>query len=328
MKQAFVTGGTGFLGLNLVEQLTQAGWRVTALHRPSSNLTYLGKFPITLAEGSILDRESLERTMPKGADAVFHMAANTSIWSRNNATQTRDNVEGTRNVVDAALAAGAKRFIYTSTWNVFGQGHETISEDTPQTGANSWINYVRTKAAAEEIVREALPRGLKAVILNPAHIIGRYDTGNWARMIIMVERNALPGVPPGAGAFCHAEQVAKAHIAAAKLGRIGENYLLGGREASFLDVVATIGELLDRKVPNRAMPAWLLRLVARVYELKAAITGREPEVTPEGAALVLFHPRILSDKAERELGYHPVPLEGMLRDSIQWLRAEGLLNGN
>ena len=119
-RSAFVTGGTGFLGLNLVEQLTAQGWQVTALHRPGSDVRLLSRFPARRVEGDLLDPASLRRAVPRGVDAVFHVAADISMWQGHAARQTRVNVEGTRHVVEAALEAGAGRLVHTSTWNVYG----------------------------------------------------------------------------------------------------------------------------------------------------------------------------------------------------------------
>jgi nucleoside-diphosphate-sugar epimerase len=326
MKHAFVTGGSGFLGLNLVEQLILAGWRVTALHRASSNLKYLSAFDVTLVEGSITDAGAVLRALPDDVDCVFHVAANTSLWSRRKAEQDADNIEGTRNLVAAALKRRARRFVQTSTWNVFGLEHDEISEATIKTGGESWVNYTLSKVRAEREVQAGVMKGLQAVILNPAHIVGKYDSRNWARMITMVARRKLPGIPPGRGSFCHAAEVARAHIAAAAQGAVGQNYLLGGTDASFVEVIGVIGELTGRKTPSRPLPAALVRAVARFQTIGAALTGREPDLTPEGASMVLSHPRIVSDRAARELGYRTIDLRHMLSESHNWLKSEGYLD--
>ncbi len=324
-RTAFVTGGTGFLGLNLLEQLTAAGWQVVALHRPSADLSLVARLPVDLAEGDLLDPASLKRAIPKGVDAVFHMAADTSVWARNNERQTRINVEGTSNVLNAAAAADAGRFVHTSTWNTFGLEQGQLSEASPQLGGQSWINYNRTKFLAEEAVRQAAAAGLPAVILNPCHIMGRYDRHGWARLILDLCNRWIPAAPPGAGAFCHAEEVAKAHIAAAERGHAGRTYLLGGVFASLLQVFWTIGEVTGCKAPRHALPAAAFRLAALFSTGAARITGREPLITPEGAAMVTVSARVVSDLAERDLGYRLVSLRAMIEDSYSWLQSEGLI---
>ena len=324
-KAAFVTGGTGFLGLNLLEQLTATGWRVVALHRPGADLRLVARLPVALAEGDLLDPASLKRAIPRGVDAVFHVAADTSVWARNNERQTRINVEGTHNILEAAAAAGAGRFVHTSTWNTFGLEQGQLSEASPQLGGHSWINYNRTKFLAEEAVRTAAAAGLPAVILNPCHIMGRYDRHGWARLILDLCNRWIPAAPPGAGVFCHAREVAKAHIAAAERGRASGNYLLGGVFASLLDVFRTIGEVTGRKSPTITLPAAAFRLAARFSTEAARVTGKEPLITPEGAAMVTVSARVVSDLAERELGYRAVPMKTMIEDSYTWLQSEGLI---
>lgn len=324
-KTAFVTGSTGFLGRNLIEQLSAAGWAVTALHRASSDLATLKPYGVRLAMGDVCDGASLRRAMPQPVDTVFHLAADTSLWSGHKERQTRINVDGTRNMVMVALEKGCRRFVHTSTWNTYGLEQGSISETSPQQGAHSWINYDRTKYLAEQAVRAGIERGLAAVILNPAHIIGRYDRHNWSRFVRLVAEHRIPGVPPGSGCFCHGAEVARAYIAAAERGRAGENYLLGGPEASFSEVARIIGELTGRPVPTRPLPALLLRNAARVAVAIAAVTGKEPTTTPEGVAVALAHARIVSSKAQAELGYRHVALRVMLEDCLTWLRSEDLI---
>jgi len=324
-RSAFVTGGTGFLGRHLLEQLTARGWQVTVLHRATSDPSALRQLPVQPAEGDLLDAASLRHSLPVGVDAVFHLAADTSMWSRYAARQSAINVEGTRNVVAAARAAGAGRLVHVSSWSTFGLEQGAISEELTQQGGRSRLNYDRSKFQAEEAVRAGVAHGLDAVIVNPAHIIGRYDRHGWARLIIAAHRHWLPGVPPGAGTFCHAEAVAQALIAAAEHGRSGENYLLSGADASFVEVFRVINQVTGSRVPLRPLPGWLFRWPAAASVALAALTGREPDVTPEGVAIALARARVTSRKAERELGYQPAPLAAMVEDSYRWLKSEGLI---
>ncbi len=324
-KTAFVTGSTGFLGLNLLEQLTQAQWDVVALHRASSDLSHLREYPVEPVEGDLSDLDSLRRALPQGLDAVFHVAADTSMWSRHDARQSEVNVTGTANVLAAAREAKARRFVHTSTWNTYGLEQGEISETCPQLGGTSWINYNRTKFLAEERVRAAVKAGLEAVIINPCHIMGRYDRHGWARLILDLCNKWIPAAPPGAGTFCHAQEVAKAHIAAAERGRVGQNYLMSGAFASILEVLQTIGRIAGCRAPKHAIPAAAFQIAARVNVMLAAGTGKEPELTPQGVAMVDVSAKVVSKLAEQELGYRPAPLETMITDSHAWLEAQGLL---
>lgn len=325
--KAFVTGGTGFVGMNLLQQLLEQGWDVTALVRQNSPLENIQGLDIRQHPGDITDPDCLRSGIPKEADAVFHVAASTNIWSRNNDLQTRINVDGTRNVMEAAIRAGAGRLIHTSSFIVWGFHDTLLSERSPWLDNANWINYVRTKRAAETLVKQAVTeRRIDAVILNPAHILGPGDTHNWSRMIRLVHDNDLPGVPPGGGAFADVREVAKAHIQAFHMGRKGENYLLGGHDIQFIDVIRMTGEILGRKVPGRASPAWLLKAISQVYVLAAAITGTEPDLTPEGAAMITRHIECDSSRAIAELDYRFTPVRQLLLETTQWLRDKGMLN--
>ena len=179
---------------------------------------------------------------------------------------------------------------------------------------------------AEQIVKQAVSKErLDAVICNPAHILGPGDRHNWSRMIRLVSSGKLPGVPPGGGAFADVREVAKAHVEAFHRGRSGENYILGGEDTMFIDIVRMTGEILGKDVPQKASPAWLLQAVARVYAIIAAITAKEPDLTPEGAAMITRHIECDSSKAQRELGYAFTPPRALLQDTCAWLREQGML---
>ncbi len=325
-KTAFLTGATGFVGSHLAQQLTQQGWTVTALVRENSSREDLTGLPIHLCTGDVTDRSSLERAIPGGVDAVFHVAANTSIWSRERALQNRVNIDGTANVIAAAAAAGAGRMVHTSSFVVWGFHDSTINESTPWTPNDEWINYLRTKRIAEQQVRQAVSDGvLDAVICNPAHILGPGDRHNWSRMLRMVNQGKLPGIPPGGGAFADVREVAAAHIAAYYKGETGANYLLGGEDVTFLELIHIAGKLLNKQVPAKASPAWQLKLAGKAGALVSRFTGKAPDITPEGAAMITRHIHCDSSRAQDKLGYRFTPIGELLKDTCDWLQREGLL---
>ena len=323
---AFVTGATGFVGANLVRELLRKNWQVNALVRSSSNLVDLNDLPIEIHRGDITDLVSLQAALSQPPDCVFHVAASTNVWSKNNGPQTAINVTGTKNVLKAAIQAGVGRLIHTSSFVVYGFQPQRFNEDAPRLGNANWINYVRTKIAAEQLVQEAVLNGsLDAVIVNPAHILGPFGRHSWSRMITMVNQGSLPGVPPGGGSFADVRQIAKAQIEAFHRGRRGNNYLLGGNSAEYLDIITMLGELLNRPVPQKPMPAWILRSVARLKALAAGISGKEPDLTPEAAAMITQHMHCDSRKAGKELGYQPTPVRKLLEDTCDWMYNAGLL---
>ncbi|MBW8050286.1 MAG: NAD-dependent epimerase/dehydratase family protein [Cytophagales bacterium] len=324
-KTAFVTGSTGFVGLNLIEELCKEDWEVYALHRPTSDLKYLNRFSVNKVVGSIDDHDSLIAAMPDQVDAVFHVAGNTNMWSKRNKQQYIDNVTGTRNMVNCALAKKAKRFIHTSSVAAFGIHREMIDENTPSNAETSKINYFITKYLGEQEVKKAVSKGLDAVIINPAHIMGPYDKHNWAKLIKTIYYNNLPGIPPGIGMFCHVKDIARAHINAVEKGKTGENYLLGGVEASFKEVINQIEKLLKKKETRKVTPKWALQLACNWYMFVSIFTSKEPQITPETLELLTGNVSCKYDKAIETLDYKTSSLEEMAGDSCRWLEDEQLL---
>jgi nucleoside-diphosphate-sugar epimerase len=322
-RAAFVTGGTGFVGLNVVKELMIRGWDVTALHRPSSDLKLLKRFRPKLAVGTLTDHAALLAAIPAGTDTIFHVAGNTNMWRGGNAEQTRDNVEGTRHVVDAALAKRVRRLVVTSSISAYGMVSGEINEQTPSVAANSRVNYQNSKWQAQELALAAVPKGLQVVIMQPGAIMGPYDVGTWSRLFLMVRDDKLPGVPDSMLTFAHVREVVAAHIAAADKGQNGGAYLLGGENKSMLELVREIAVLVGKPAPAKVMSTGLLRMVAAVGSLASRVTGKQPPITPEMVKTISKSVSTSSAKAQRELGYRVVPLKEMVKDCYDWMVAEG-----
>lgn len=326
-RSAFVTGATGFVGRHLVEELCRLGWEVTAFCLPTDHREVLP--PVArVAVGDITDVDSLRAGLPARSDVVFHLAANTSTWPRRASRQYRDNVTGTANVAAVAIEKSAGRLVYTSSISAFGyQPGRLIDETTTSTVHLRGDQYGRTKFAAEQhLKRLAVERGLPVVILNPVNVLGPYDRANWTRQLILpVSRGTLRAVPPGSGSWAYVIDVVAAHLAAARDGRSGENYLLGGVEASFRRVVDEIAAILGRPPSRRATPAAVLRLALWAATARSALDHRQPALTLPQYRRAVGDLRCDDTKARRELGYRHTDLHTMLADTIDWLRREGLL---
>lgn len=325
-KTAFVTGATGFVGLNLIGELLDQGWEVIAMHRAESDTSALRKLrKLDLVQGDVTDKAALKDLIPRYVDCVFHTAGNTSMWVRGHVEQLRVNVKGTRNVLRAALDSSAKRFVHVSSIVAYGSHSGTITEETPTRGNASAINYVRSKALAEREVRKAAGEGLKAVLINPANMMGAYDTASWSRLFRLIKSGRLPAVPSGGGSFAHVQEVARCMIVAAEKGRVGHNYLMGGAQLSYVGLAQHISQTLGIRRRIVVSPAALLDAYARVEEWVAPLFGREPDITRDAVALLSENFYCSSKKAERELGYKPKPIEKMLDDCHQWMREQDIL---
>ncbi len=325
MPTAFVTGAGDFVGLNLIDALKSAGWDIIGLAGPDDHVEYLDKLDIAYQQGDLGSLKVIRAAMPDRVDAVFHAVHNVSLWSREAEIQTRVNVKGTQSVVQVALEKNARRFIHTSSIVAYGLHSGTVTEETPSKASSSSVNFVRSKGKAEQIVKRACRKGLNAVIINPSNMIGPYDFNGWARLFRLVKRRSMPIMAAGGGSFCHSRAVAQAQIAAVERGRIGSNYLLGGANTTYLELLKDIGKMLNRRSLPRALPTRVLRSIAIVDERLSGLVRLRPTLTRETIELLASHTYCQSVRAEKELGYSVVPLEKMLQDCHKWLQDEQLI---
>ncbi len=329
MRRAFVTGGTGFLGINLIHALIELDWHVTALHRPDSNLTPLDGLPVRWVQGSITSRESLIKAIYEDIDVVFHLAGDTSFWSKNNLRQFDVNVNGTKHMIDVCTLRGIQTFIHTSSISAWGRLSGLIDETTAQAGGESWLNYEKTKWLGEQEALKGRRSGMKVVILNPASIVGPYDKSSWGRIFLLLQGKKLPGIPPGENNFVHVNDVVEAHLRAVDQGRDGHNYIIGGENLPIYELIREIVNCLEPlKMPPR-LPSWLLKSYAAAASTVAIFTGKEPSLTPESADLACRkNYRFSNAKALQELGYKSFPWRQGIHENYSWLEKEGLLTGD
>jgi nucleoside-diphosphate-sugar epimerase len=260
--------------------------------------------------------------MSEGIDAIFHVAANTSHWPLEEKEQWRDNVLATRHLVQVAIEQRVKRFIYTST------GATSVYSGTwKEEAARIPSSYVRTKRLSELEVSDGIQRGLDAVITQPAIVFGAFDYNSYSQIFIAMEAGKA-WVLPGAIEFCHARNVAIAHIRAFEKGRTGESYVLGGHHSTWLDVYRKIASLLNVPAPNSETPVWVLYAISYPLLWISHLTRKKPLITPQLVHLLkkggITDPEEVL-KSRNELGYQSASIDEMIEDCYNWLVHEGLV---
>jgi dihydroflavonol-4-reductase len=326
--RALLTGATGFVGAAVARALLQEGWQVRALVRPQADRRNLGTLELETLAGDLADGDSLERAA-RGCEALFHVAADYRLGARNPQELYRTNVEGTRNVFNAARAARVARVVYTSSVATVGipadgsPGNET----TPVTLADMVGHYKRSKFLAEQVARDAVRAGSSVVIVNPSTPVGPGDvkptpTGQMVRDAAL---GRMPAYVDTGLNIVHVDDVAAGHLLAWRYGRDGQSYILGGEDLTLREILIEIARLVGRRPPRVRLPARALLPVALAAEGFARLTGGTTRITVEGVRLAQKRMFFSSEKAVRELGYRARPASEALADAIRWLRELRLL---
>ncbi|HEX3522066.1 MAG TPA: hopanoid-associated sugar epimerase [Stellaceae bacterium] len=325
---SLVTGATGFVGSAVARALLRQGFPVRVLARPNSNRRNLANLPVEIAEGTMEDAGSLARAVD-GCRYLYHVAADYRIWVPDPAPMFRANVEGTRDLMTAALAAGIERVVYTSSVATLGLvPGDSADEETPSSFDDMIGPYKQSKFAAEEVVRGlARERGLPVVIVNPSTPVGPGDvkptpTG---RLIVEAARGQMPAFVDTGLNIVHVDDVAEGHLAAAEKGLIGDRYILGGENLTLAEILAEVAAAVGRRPPRLRVPHNALLPVAFGAELAARISGREPFVTLDGVRMSRKKMYFSSEKASREFGYTPRPARQAIADAVSWFRDNGYL---
>jgi dihydroflavonol-4-reductase len=324
-----VTGASGFIGSAVVRHLVKAGHQVRALVRSTSSRINLAGLPAEIVEGDLRDVESLIRAMA-GIRYVFHVAADYRLWARNPQDIVRTNVEGTRNLMNAALRAGVERTVYTSSVATLkARPDGKASDETFRLEAQSAVGaYKYSKVVAERLVETMVAeQKLAAIIVNPSTPIGPGDVRPTPTGRVIVEAAAarMPAYVDTGLNLVHVDDVAAGHLAALQSGRIGERYILGGQDVLLGDMLREIARQVERAPPRLRLPRRLIFPIAYGAEAIARFTGREPFVTTTGLRLAKDRMFFTSAKAERELGYRARPYSEAIAEAIAWFRQHGYL---
>src|SRR5262245_53397088 len=325
--QVLVTGGTGFLGANLAAALVARGDSVRVLRRPSSSLVALEGLPIEHAIGDITEPDAVERAV-EGCELVFHVAAIAAYWRDKPGRIYHVNGEGTRIVMQACLRAGVSRVVHTSSVAAVGiaPGGAVADETTPFDAFSATFAYADSKQRAETVVRDAVARGLNAVIVNLASVFGAGDHYlNTGRIVVEYSRGRIPVVPPGGMCVVDVDAVTQGHLLAAERGRAGERYILGGENLSHRQVAATVAAVAGVRAPRLVVPRRLLGPAAVLVDAFSRISPWPPPINGEQLRLSGLDFYFDSSKAVRELGYPILPFRRAVEKAYRWYKEHGYL---
>lgn len=324
--KVYVTGATGLLGHALTQKLLAQGAHVKALVRTPYKARRLGlqHKNLTLVQGDLADAEILKSSM-EGCDQVFHLAAIAGVWAPGNQFH-EVNVLGTRHVMEAAVHAGIKKVVKTSTAGVIGPAIDgPVTEETHRK-VPYFNEYEKTKAEAQKLAFSYQEKGIEVVAVGPTRIFGPgpLDMSNAATKVIQqyLSRSWYFKLGDGKsyGNYVYLPDLVDGHIKAMEKGRSGQMYLLGGEDLSWNDFLDNIGEIKGKKLPVVSMPVSMILALAKLQEFGAERFGRPPLITPAWVRRYNHDWKVSSQKAKEELGYQITPFRQALAETVEWLK--------
>jgi dihydroflavonol-4-reductase len=331
----FVTGASGFIGANLVHELTAAGHTVKALVRPGSDLRGLKGTNCERVEGDISDKAKLRPAM-MGCDWCFHVAASYHLWLPNYAPMYAANVEGTRNVIEAAGSAGCSRIVYTSTVGCIGRpqgldGQIVPSDEMTVTSEAEMTNHYKlSKWRAELVAMELVRKGLPVIIVNPSTPVGPRDVKPTPTGQVVVDflNRRMPAYLDTGLNWVHVQDVAIGHILAAERGSLGERYILGNAEGNWTmkQALDTLADITGIPAPTLRIPRSVALAAAYVNEAVSFVTRRPPRAPVAGVRMAKYKMFFNPAKAIRELRMPQTPPKQALSDAVQWFRKNGYVS--
>src|SRR3954447_3553886 len=318
MSKTLVTGGTGFIGLHVVRELARRGDDLRLLVRSNSNTKPLEGVEFERAVGDVTDRNAVQKAM-KGVERVFHVAGTTSMRSRDRDRVFEVNVEGTRNVMEEALAAGVVKAVLTSSCSAVGAARkgETIDENQPFTVGRLGIAYINSKHEAELVSIRAGAKGLPVTIVNPSFVLGPEDpnpSGTSNALIRRLLLRRIPGYLDGAINIVDVRDVARGHVLADARGEDGERYLLSGHNFTQQRLFADLSRIAGVPPPPVRMQGRLAVTGVETMELIGLKLPTSADEVRSGSQWFTYR----NDKAREQLGWEPRPHEETLEDAVRW----------
>ena len=322
MKPTLITGATGFIGWHIARLLVERGHFVRALVRPGSKLRELDAEAVA---GDLRDFPSLARAVA-GCGLVFHVAADYRLWARDPNELYRSNVDGTRNLLEAARAAGVERVVYTSTVGCIGVPHGGVGDEGCPVALGEMAGaYKRSKFLAEQAALEFARSGFPVVIVNPTAPVGDHDAKPTPTGKIAVDflNGAMPAFIDTGLNLVDVRDTAQGHLLACEKGRPGERYILGCENLTLAQILARLAAITGRPAPSVRLPYAVAYAAGVVTTAWARISGRPPRAPLDAVRMARKKMFVTHTKAARELGFSPGPVDGALRRAVQWFRANG-----
>lgn len=321
----FVSGATGFIGIQLVKRLASEGHRIHALYRSESKADLIRLPEVSLFKGDLLDKASLNQAM-EGCEEAYHTAAFAGVWAKDPSLVYRLNVDGALNVIEAAGRQGVRRIVLTSTAGILGPSIKEAMHESSPVPDTFFTDYETSKSRLEQKLLGRTEGTPEVVIVNPSRVFGpgylsesngvtrmikRYIEGNW---------RFIPGTGKSTGNYVFVEDVVTGHMLAMKKGKPGERYILGGENISYIELFALVREASGVRKKLFKVPYPFMLGTAWLMKYFSLITGRPPLIVP---ALIRRYNKnwiISSRKAIEELEYQPMNARQGIQHTVEWIK--------
>lgn len=328
--RVLITGADGLLGSNLVRILLDRGDEPVALQQAGRDPLTLKGLDIEICPGDLLDEDSLRKAMQTRPEAVIHCAASTQIWPARDPFIWQVNMNGTRNIVQAALGADIQRFVHVGTANSYGPGskQEPGTEENVYSGAHYGLDYMDSKVAAQQYILDQVQRQqFPALIVNPTFLMGPFDSlPNGGAMLLAIHSGSARGYASGGRNFVDARDVATGAANALRMGSLGEGYILGNENLNYGEAFSLMAEVVGTRPPRREVPAPLIRTVGRLGTLWGKVSGRRPLISSEMARISCDDHYYSPAKARRELELPATPIKQAMLDCWEWMRSNAMVS--
>jgi farnesol dehydrogenase len=326
IMKVFVSGATGYIGIQLVKRLAESGVKVHALYRSESKASLISFEGVKLFKGDIMDKKSLAGAM-EGCNQAYHVAAFAAVWARDPDLFHRYNVDGTLELIDAARNAGVKRVVVTSTAGILGPSEKEPVHEDSRVPSSFFTLYESSKYEMEQKIKDISDPHPEIVMVNPTRVYGPGYLSKSNGMSLMIKKyisgkwRFIPGDGERSGNYVFVEDVVSGHLLAMEKGKAGERYVLGGEDLSYNQLFEYIRDASGVRVPLYKVPLWILFLAAALMMLISKITGKPPLIVPSWVRKLTHNWFVSSEKAIRQLGYRPIAAREGIEKTVAWVSA-------